>query len=56
MGMFETTAAFGMIIGPSVGGVLAERLDPSYPYLLRAIASIACTFVVGVFLKRRKQE
>ena len=56
MGMFETAAAFGMMIGPAVGGVLAERFDPSYPYLFCMIASIACTLVVGVFLKKRKQE
>jgi len=56
MGMFETAAAVGMMIGPAVGGVLAEQFDPSYPYLFCMIASIACTLVVGIFLKKRKQE
>jgi len=54
MGMFETTAAVGMMMGPAVGGVLAERFDPSYPYLFCTIASIVCTFVVGIFLEKRK--
>ena len=53
MGMFETASAVGQTIGPAVGGVLAEQFDPSYPYLFCAIASIICTLVIGVFLKKR---
>jgi len=53
MGMFETASAIGQTIGPVVGGVLAERFSPSYPYLFCMIASIICTFVVGIFLKKR---
>jgi len=53
MGMFETASAVGMMIGPAVGGVLAERFDPSYPYLFCAVASIVCTLAVGIFLKKR---
>jgi len=53
MGMFETASALGQTIGPAVGGVLAERFNPSYPYLFCAMASMVCTFVVGIFLKKR---
>ena len=53
MGMFETASAVGQTIGPAVGGALAEQFDPSYPYLFCAIASLVCTFVMGIFLKRR---
>jgi DHA1 family multidrug resistance protein-like MFS transporter/DHA1 family quinolone resistance protein-like MFS transporter len=53
MGMFETASAVGQTIGPAVGGVLAERFSPSYPYLFCAIASMICTLVVGIFLKKR---
>jgi len=53
MGMFETASAIGMMIGPAVGGVLAERFDPSYPYLFCTVASIACTLAVSIFLKKR---
>jgi len=56
MGMFETAAAVGMIVGPAVGGVLAERFDPSYPYLFCTMVSIVCTFVVSVFLKKRTSQ
>ena len=51
MGMFETASALGQTIGPAVGGVLAEQFDPAYPYLFCMIASVACTFVVGSFLR-----
>lgn len=53
MGMFETASAVGQTIGPAVGGVLAERFDPSYPYLFCTAVSIVCTFVMSVFLKKR---
>jgi DHA1 family multidrug resistance protein-like MFS transporter len=53
MGMFETASALGQTVGPAVGGVLAERFDPSYPYLFCAMASLVCTFVISIFLKKR---
>jgi len=53
MGMFETASAVGQTIGPAVGGVLAERFDPSYPYFFCTIASVICTLVIGIFLKKR---
>lgn len=53
MGMFETASAVGQTIGPAVGGVLAERFSPSYPYLFCAIASMICTLVASIFLKKR---
>ena len=53
MGMFEMASAVGQTIGPAVGGVLAERFSPSYPYLFCTMASIVCTFAIGIFLKKR---
>jgi len=54
MGMFETASAVGMMIGPAVGGVLAEQFDPSYPYLFCSVATVFCTLAVGIFLKKRR--
>jgi MFS family permease len=46
MGFFEASSGLGMLIGPAVGGVMAEMFDPRYPYFLCMFISAVCTLVV----------
>ncbi|MFQ6080572.1 MAG: MFS transporter [Candidatus Bathyarchaeia archaeon] len=46
MGLFEASSGLGMLIGPAVGGVMAEMFDPRYPYFLCMFISAGCSLVV----------
>ena len=46
MGFFEASSGLGMLIGPAVGGVMAEMFDPRYPYFLCMFISAVCSLVV----------
>lgn len=46
MGFFEASSGLGMLIGPAVGGVMAEIFDPRYPYILCMFVSAVCSLVV----------
>jgi len=46
MGYFETASAAGQMIAPLIGGFLAEKFDPTYPYVFCAVISLSCALVV----------
>jgi len=52
MGFFEASSGLGMLIGPAVGGVMAEIFDPRYPYFLCMSVSVVCSLVVLTCLRK----
>jgi len=46
MGFFEASSGLGLLIGPAVGGVMAEIFDPRYPYFLCMFISTVCFLIV----------
>lgn len=53
VGMLQGAFLFGISIGPSVGGVLAEPLGLRWPFAIYAVACAAAGTVALVFLPRR---
>jgi MFS family permease len=52
LGGTTAVAGLGFVIGPALGGTLAERFDPSVPFLVIAVAAGAAT-VATVLVPRR---
>jgi len=52
MGLFEASSGLGMLIGPALGGVIAEMFDPRYPYFLCTFISGACALAVLTNLRK----
>jgi len=52
MGIFETSCGIGMMTAATVGGIIADQLNPRYPYVLCALISIVSVIALGVALRR----
>jgi MFS family permease len=54
MGYFETASAIGQTIAPLIGGYLAEKFNPGYPYTFCGLLSISCAIVIFKMANRRR--
>lgn len=55
VGMLQGAFLFGISIGPSVGGVLAEPLGLQWPFVIYAIACFTAAAVAFTFLPRHQR-
>ena len=45
MGIFETGCGFGVMLGAAIGGLLADMYSSRSPYIMAAVANLACAVI-----------
>lgn len=52
MGIFQSSVAIGLLVGPAVGGALIARFDERVPLLIYGVMCLACAPLISTSLRK----